>query len=79
MHGTPACERGECMQPVCDTDTVRCSTCGSTWDLVGYATNGPFPDILADFIGKKMPEECAQMCEHSAWPKCKISYNLFDD
>lgn len=79
MAGTPACECGECMQPIGDSDTVRCPLCGTTWDLVDYATNGPFSDILADFIGGEMPEGCATMCNHSAWPKCKISCDLFND
>lgn len=79
MNGTPACECGECMQPIGDTDTVRCSTCGSTWDLADYATNGPFSDILSDFIGEEMPQGCLEACDHSAWPKCKISCDLFND
>ena len=79
MNGTPACECGECMQPIGDTDTVRCSTCGSTWDLADYATNGPFSDILSEFIDEEMPQGCFEACDHSAWPKCKISCDLFND
>ena len=78
IDGTPACECGECMQPIGDSDTVRCPTCGAMWDIIEYATTGPFSDILSEYIEEYQPEGC-KFCGHSAWPKCKTSCGLFDD
>ena len=78
LNGTPACECGELMQPVGDTDTVKCPLCGGTWDLLEYATIGPFSEVLSFLVEDLQPNGCAG-CECSAYPKCKTSCPVYDD